>query len=93
VKALLAQAAALEKGDFPAARKLMTARASAWLDRMIQMAGPQAKAQARQGAAELRKMLKGALRVVVRGERAVVILPEKSSTSLRREGGVWKADG
>jgi hypothetical protein len=86
---LFAKADALAKGDFAAAQKISTERANRWNQTFL--AGAKADSLAKQ-AAEMKKSLQKIQRVVERGDRAVVILPDKQWFTFVREGGEWKSD-
>jgi hypothetical protein len=86
---LFEKADALAKGDFAAAQKVSTERANRWNQAFL--AGAKADSLAKQ-AAEMKKSLQKIQRVVERGDRAVVILPNKQWFSFVREGGEWKSD-
>jgi hypothetical protein len=86
---LFEKADALAKGDFAAARKVCTDRANRWNQTFL--AGAKTDSLARQ-AAEMKKSLQKIQRVVERGDRSIVILPNKQWFSFVREGGEWKSD-
>lgn len=86
---LFAKADALAKGDIAAAQKVSTERANRWNQAFL--AGEKADSLAKK-AAEMKKSLQKIQRVVERGDRAVVILPNKQWFSFVREGGEWKSD-
>ena len=93
VRALLERARALGRGDFAAAKKLSSERASRQIDRMVKMLGANAAKQAKEGGAEMEKQLATVERVVVRGERAVAIYAKNEGWStLARKDGEWKSD-
>jgi hypothetical protein len=86
---LFAKADALAKGDFATAQKVSTERANRWNQAFL--AGAKADSLSKQAAA-MKKSLQKIQRVVERGDRAVVILPDKQWFSFVREGGEWKSD-
>jgi hypothetical protein len=86
---LFEKADALAKGDLAAAQKVSTDRANRWNQSFL--AGAKSDSLAKK-AAEMKKSLQKIKRVVERGDRAVVILPEKQWFSFVREGGEWKSD-
>jgi hypothetical protein len=86
---LFAKADALAKGDFAAAQKVCTDRANRWNQSFL--AGAKADSLTKQ-ADEMKKSLQKIQRVVERGDRSVVILPNKHWFSFVREGGEWKSD-
>jgi hypothetical protein len=86
---LFAKADALAKGDFAAAQKVCTDRANRWNQSFL--AGAKAGALSKQ-ADDMKKSLQKIQRVVERGDRAIVILPNKQWFSFVREGGEWKSD-
>jgi hypothetical protein len=92
VKALMLSADAMVRADFPALKKLASVEGAKRIDELIEMTGAQAKTIAKQSGTEMKGLLKKVKRVVVRGDRATVILPEGNSTTVVREGGAWKAD-
>jgi hypothetical protein len=92
VKMLVTSADALTRGDFATVKKMASKQGAARLDEMITQAGPQAKALAKQFGTEMKTSLKKVKRVVVRGDRAIVIMPDGVSMNVILEGGVWKTD-
>jgi hypothetical protein len=86
---LFEKADALAKGDLAAAQKVSTDRANRWNQSFLTGAKSDSLAQK---AAEMKKSLQKIKRVVERGDRAVVILPNKQWFSFVREGGEWKSD-
>jgi hypothetical protein len=92
VRLLREKAKALAKGDFEAVRRLSSERANQTTAAFLAQAGPEVKAFAKEAAAEMEQSLKNVQRVVVRGERAVVILAKKQWSNLVREAGEWKSD-
>jgi len=86
------KARALAKGDFAALRKLSTKRANKATDAFLAQAGGQARAYAKEAAAEWEQSLKKLERVVVRGERAVAILGKGEWVTFARESGEWRSD-
>lgn len=87
VKALLARADAIGRGDWGAAQALSTEAAAANFRNLP----PEMLKQARPMAAELTRRLKAARRVVVRRETAAVMVGEGEWASAVRVDGVWKA--
>ena len=92
IRALRERARALAKLDMEALRRLSTARAYMPTERFFKGGGDLAKEHLRNAGNDLEKQLNGAQRVVVRGERAVVILSPREWMTLVREGGVWRSD-
>ena len=92
VRVLRDKARALAKGDFVALRKISTERANQATDAFLAQAGAQAKAYAKEAAADIEQSLKKIQRVVVRGERAVVIFGKGEWTAFARESGEWRSD-
>jgi hypothetical protein len=86
---LSAKADALAKGDFAAAQKVCTERANHWNKAFL--AGAKSSSVAKE-AAGLKKSLQKIQRVVERGDRSIVILPNKQWFTFVREGGEWKSD-
>ncbi len=92
VKVLRAIADALAVGNFVALNKLTSAEATLRNKEEIARRGVGAKTAYKSVGTEMRKLIPGTKRVVVRGDRAVVILPEKTTFHLKLEGGIWKGD-
>jgi hypothetical protein len=90
VKVLAQAADAMSKADFAALKNLSSAAGKVQIDEMIAMTGPQAKQSAKQSGTELKAMVKKVKRVVVRGDRATVLMPDGLSVSMVLEGGTWK---
>lgn len=86
---LFAKADALAKGDFAAAEKVCTDRANRWNHAFL--AGAKADSLSKK-ADEMKKSLQKIQRVVERGDRSIVILPNKQWFTFVREGGEWKSD-
>lgn len=86
------KARALAKADFAALRRLSTERANKTTDAFLAQAGAQAKAFAREAAAEIEQSLKKLQRVVVRGDRAVAIVAKGEWMTFARESGEWRSD-
>lgn len=87
VKALLARAEAIGRGDWAAARSLSTEAAAA----NFRDIPPEMLKQAKPMAAELTRRLKAARRVVIRRETAAVMVGEGEWASAALVNGVWKA--
>lgn len=92
VKVLRAAAAAMKKADFESLRKLSTDRANRQLDAMLAQTGDQGVGLAKEAGGELADAVNRIQRIVVRGNRAVVIFPDKSWKNLERVGKDWKID-
>ena len=95
VKAVLAKAKALAKGDLKAAEQYSTQRSNRETEAFMAQAGAEAPKMAKQMGAEMEKELKkGKLRLVVRGSTAALIIGEKGATLLNLvlEGDSWKVD-
>ena len=92
VRVLREKARALAKGDFAALKKISTERANKSTDAFLAQAGAQAKPYAKEAAAEIEQLLKKIQRVVVRGNRAVVIYGKGEWTTFARESGEWRTD-
>jgi len=86
------KARALAKADFAAVKKLSTERQNKSTDAFLAQAGSQAKAYAKEAAAELEKSLKTLDRVVERGDRAVAIVGKGEWMSFVRASGQWLSD-
>jgi hypothetical protein len=82
----------LTKGDFEGLKRISTDRAYQAMQAFLAQAGPEAKSFAKEAAADMEQSIKRIQRVVVRGDRAVVIFGGKEWTNLVREGGEWKSD-
>lgn len=92
VRVLRERARALAKGDIAIARQFSTERANRTADAFLARAGSQAPVYVREAAADLERSLKKLQRVVVRGDRAVVIFSGKEWMNLVRAGGQWLLD-
>ena len=92
VRVLRDKARALAKADFAAMRLISTERANKVTDAFLAQAGAQAKAYAKEAAADIEKLLKKLERVVVRGERAVAIFGKGEWMTFARESGEWRSD-
>jgi hypothetical protein len=92
VKVLRAAAEALKKADFEALRKMSTARANRQTEAMLAQGGAQVANFARQAGKEMAQSINKVQRIVVRGNRAAVIFPDKAWRNLERVGGEWKID-
>ena len=86
------KARALAKGDWAAVKRLSTEYAGRQLDLLLMQAGKDADSLLKPLAAEMEQSLKQVERVVVRRDRAVMILQNKQWLNFVQEGGVWKAD-
>lgn len=96
VGVLLAKCAAMAKGDMKKARQYATDRSNLAVDTYLAQAGEEAKPMFQQMAAEQENAIKkGPLRVVVRGNRATLIIGEADGKNLLefvRQGDKWKSD-
>ena len=92
VRLLRERARALAKGDFAFIRKFSTERTNRATDVFLERAGSQAPVQAREAAADLERSLKKLQRVVVRGDRAVVIFPGNEWMNFAHVKGQWLLD-
>ena len=96
VVALLAKCAAMAKGDMKKARQYSTDRSNLEADSYLAQAGEEGKPMFQQMAVEQEKAIKkGPLRVVVRGDRAALIVsaPDgKNLVEFVQQGGKWKSD-
>ncbi len=86
------KARALANGDFEAVHRLSTERANRRTQVFLAEAGSEAKFFAEKAAADLERSIKLIRRVVVRGERAVVIFSKTQWSNFVQEGGEWKSD-
>jgi hypothetical protein len=82
--------AATEKADLPALKALSSSHANA--ENAAFLSDPRAAEYLKQGATETKKSLSGKLRLVERGNHAVIIFQNKSYMNFAKENGVWKAD-
>ncbi|MNC90526.1 hypothetical protein D3C83_66330 [compost metagenome] len=92
MRLLRERARALAKGDFAFIRKFSTERTNRATDVFLERAGSQAPVQAREAAADLERSLKKLQRVVVRGDRAVVIFPGNEWMNFAHVKGQWLLD-
>ncbi len=95
VKAVLAKARALAKGDLKASQQYSTRRSNLETEAFMAQAGAEAAKMAKQMGVEMEKELKKSkLKLVVRGSTAALIVGEKGATllSLVLEGDSWKVD-
>jgi hypothetical protein len=92
VKVLREKARALAKLDIEALRKVCTERANRRNDELRAKAGSRFKVLFDEAAGDLEVALESVERVVVRGDRAVVISSNQEWANLVREGKVWKSD-
>ena len=92
VKILREKAKALGKGDFAAVSKLTSEAANRRNEAIMEQMGDQIAAISKEAAVDLEKSLKTTQRVIVRGDRAVVIFANKGWTNFVKEGGQWKSD-
>jgi hypothetical protein len=86
---LSAKADALAHGDFAAAQKVCTDRANRFNQSFL---ASEKQASLAKQADGLKKSLQKIQRVVERGDRSIVILPNNQWFSFVREGGEWKSD-
>jgi hypothetical protein len=92
VTALLARLDAIGRGDLDAVRATCSKRANRRLDTMPPEAFAELKKMGKQIAAEQRKSLKKVQRVIVRGNRALVIISKNEYATVVKEDGKWKSD-
>ena len=96
VAALLAKCAAMAKGDMKKARQYATDRSNLEADTYLAQAGEEGKTMFQQMAVEQEKAVrKGPLRVVVRGNRAALIVSAADGKNLLefvQQGGKWMND-
>jgi hypothetical protein len=92
VKILREKAKALGKGDFAAVSKLTSEAANRRNEAIMEQMGDQIAAISKEASVDLEKSLKTIQRVIVRGDRAVVIFANKGWTNFVKEGGQWKSD-
>ena len=95
VKAVLAKAKALAKGDLKVAQQYSTRRSNLQTEALTAQLGDEAVKMAKQMGAEMEKELKqGQVRLVVRGSTAALILGKKGTSmySIVLEGDSWKVD-
>ena len=92
VKVLRALADALATGNIAALNRLTSVRATIRNKEDIARRGADATKAYRTVGADLKKLIPRVKRVVVRGDQAVVLLPENTTFNLKLEGGIWKGD-
>lgn len=92
VQAVSAVARLLARGDLAGARKLQSRRSNRQFDAAMKLQGADAVKLAKQGGAEMKNMIGSVRRVVVRGDRAVVLVGKQQWLTLIREEGRWKMD-
>ena len=92
VKILREKAKALGKGDFAAVSKLTSEAANRRDEAIMEQIGDQIAAISKEASVDLEKSLKTIQRVIVRGDRAVVIFANKGWANFVKEGGQWKSD-
>jgi hypothetical protein len=92
VKILREKAKALGKGDFAAVSKLTSEAENRRNETIMEQMGDQIAAISKEAAVDLEKSLKTIQRVIVRGDRAVVIFAKKGWANFVKEGGQWKSD-
>jgi predicted transcriptional regulator len=92
VKILREKAKALGKGDFAAVSKLTSEAENRRNETIMEQMGDQIAAISKEASVDLEKSLKTIQRVIVRGDRAVVIFANKGWTNFVKEGGQWKSD-
>ena len=92
VKILREKAKALGKGDFAAVSKLTSEAANRRDEAIMEQMGDQIAAISKEASVDLEKSLKTIQRVIVRGDRAVVIFANKGWANFVKEGGQWKSD-
>jgi hypothetical protein len=90
VKVVRAIADALATGNFDAMHKLSSYYAAVRNKEDIARLGAKAKTTFKSVGTDLKRLIPGVKRVVVRGNSAVVILPETGTFNLVFEGGSWK---
>jgi len=86
------KADAMIKGDMKALQKLSSAKANKVSEAFLSQAGPQAIAFIKEGGAEMKQLVKKISRVVVRGDRAVMLFDGKQWANFVKEDGEWKSD-
>jgi len=92
VKVLRAAVVALKKADFEALRKISCERANRQTEAIFAQDPAQVATFARAAGEELAQSLAKVQRIVVRGNRAIVIFPDKSWRNLERVDAEWKLD-
>jgi hypothetical protein len=83
---------ALEKGDLESAERLSTASATLRTRNFLAQVGPERESWEKQAAAKMKESIKDLQRVVVRGDRAVMVFGTKQWHNFVKEGGEWKSD-
>lgn len=89
------KADAMTKGDMNALQKLSSAKANKMSEAFLSHAGPaepEAIAFIKEGGAEMKKLAKKISRLVVRGDRAVMLFDGKQWANFVKEDGEWKSD-
>lgn len=86
------KADALARGDFNLVQKLSSRDANRRNMPFLAVSGPEAKAFAKQAGADMKRSLAKVQRVVIRGDRAAVICPNRQWMAFVREDGEWKSD-
>jgi hypothetical protein len=92
VQLLREKAKALAKHDYDALRQLSSEGAKQRMDALRAQAGTYYRVFVNEEASALEGSLHNVERVVVRGDRAVVIFSDKESARLVRQGKAWKSD-
>lgn len=83
---------ALRKRDWDALRKISSEKGKCASEAFIAQTGPEAAVASKAAADDLDRWIAGIGRVVVRGDRAVVIGKDKEWLTMVREGNAWKLD-
>jgi len=86
------KADAMTKGDMKALQKLSSAKANKTAETFLSQAGPEAVAYMKEGGAEMKQLVKKISRLVVRGDRAVMLFDGKQWANFVKEDGEWKSD-
>lgn len=89
---MAAAAKAMAAGDVEGVRKLQSVRGNRQFETAVKLQGVDPVQAVKQGGAELKGVANRIQRVVVRGERAVVLLGKDQWFTVVREGGKWKMD-
>jgi hypothetical protein len=92
VQVLSAKADALIRGDFVAVQEVCSERARRHNEVVFAHRTEEVQTMAKEAGTQMKKSLKKVQRVVVRGNRAVVIFSGKEWATLVLENGEWKSD-
>ncbi len=86
------KADAATKGDINALQKLSSARANKIVETFLSHAGPEAVSYIKEGGAGMKQLAQKISRLVVRGDRAVILFDGNQWANFVKEDGEWKSD-